>query len=155
VCLTLHQRKAKTYTGKYGERDREIRHTKENELTKIKYEFFSLHSKFNSQRKREKHLHLCQYLIFFSNILNPSPWMSPPLNFVASSTCVLSSFSCIWLFATLWTVAFQAPLSVGFSRQEYWSGLPCPPPGDLPNLVMGRSLMSPALSGEFITTSPT
>ena len=39
----------------------------------------------------------------------------------------------VQLFATLWTVACQAPLSMGFSRQEYWSGLPCPPPGDLPN----------------------
>ena len=44
--------------------------------------------------------------------------------------CVLS---CIWLFATPWTIAHQAPLSMGFSRQEYWSGLPCPPPGDLPD----------------------
>ena len=47
--------------------------------------------------------------------------------------CILSCFSHLWLCATLWTVARQAPLSMGFSRQEYWSGLPCPPPGDLPN----------------------
>ena len=46
---------------------------------------------------------------------------------------VVQSLSCIQLFATLWTVAHQAPLSVGFSRQEYWSGLPCSPPGDLSN----------------------
>ena len=46
--------------------------------------------------------------------------------------CAKSLQSC-QLFATLWTVAYQAPLSVGFSRQEYWSGLPCPLPGDLPN----------------------
>ena len=50
-----------------------------------------------------------------------------------SSVCVLSRFSRVWLFATLWTVACQAPLSMGFSRQEYWSGLPFPPPGDLPD----------------------
>ena len=43
----------------------------------------------------------------------------------------LSRFSRVRLFATLWTVARQAPLSMGFSRQEYWSGLPCPPLGDL------------------------
>ena len=43
----------------------------------------------------------------------------------------LSCFSCVGLFVTLWTVAYQAPLSMGFSRQEYWSGLPRPPPGDL------------------------
>ena len=46
---------------------------------------------------------------------------------------VLSCFSCVRLFVTPWTVARQAPLSMGFSRQEYWSELPGPPPGDLPN----------------------
>ena len=46
--------------------------------------------------------------------------------------CVLSHFSCIQRFATLWTVARQAPLSMGLSRQEYWSRLPFPSPGDLP-----------------------
>ena len=45
--------------------------------------------------------------------------------------CMLSRFSCVWLFANPWTVARQAPLSMGFSRQGYWSGWPCPPPGDL------------------------
>ena len=46
--------------------------------------------------------------------------------------CVLSRFTRVWLFATLSTVARKAPLSMGFSRQKYWSGLPCLPPGDLP-----------------------
>ena len=46
---------------------------------------------------------------------------------------MLNRFSCVQLFGTLWTVAHQASLSMGFSRQEYWSGLPCPPPGDLPD----------------------
>ena len=46
---------------------------------------------------------------------------------------MLSCFSCVWLFATLWTVIHQAPLSMGFSRQEYWRGMPFPPLGDLPN----------------------
>ena len=54
---------------------------------------------------------------------------------------MLSRFSCIQLFDTLWTVAHQAPLSMGFSRQECWSGLPCPPPGDLPD--PGIEPMSP------------
>ena len=50
----------------------------------------------------------------------------------------------------------QAPLSMGFSRQEYWSGLPFPPPGDLPNLgIEPASLMSPALVNRFFTTSAT
>ena len=46
---------------------------------------------------------------------------------------MLSHFSCVQLFGTLRTVAHQAPLSTGFSKQEYWSGLPCPSPGDLPD----------------------
>ena len=46
---------------------------------------------------------------------------------------VPSHFSCAWLFENLWIVACQAPLSMGFSRQEYWSRLPCPPPGNLPD----------------------
>ena len=53
-----------------------------------------------------------------------------------------------------WTVANQAPLSMGFSRQGYWSGLPCPPPGDLPDPQTElTSLVSPALPGTFFTTS--
>ena len=54
------------------------------------------------------------------------------------------------------SAALQAPLSMGFSRQEYWTGLPCPPPGDLPNTgIKPRSLTSPALAGRFFTTSTT
>ena len=53
-------------------------------------------------------------------------------NILKSIRCVLSHFSHVQLSETLWTVAWQAPLSIGFSRQEYWSGSPCPPPGDLP-----------------------
>ena len=72
------------------------------------------------------------------------------------SACMLSHFSHVWLFVTLWTAACQAPLSMGFSRQEYWSGLPCPPPGYLPNPgIEPTSLMSPALAGRFFTTSTT
>ena len=56
--------------------------------------------------------------------------------------CMLSHFSRVQLFATLWTVAHQAPLFMGFSRQEYWRGLPCPPPEDLPD--PGIELTSPA-----------
>ena len=59
---------------------------------------------------------------------------------------MLSRLSCVQLFATLWAVAHQAPLFMGFYRQEYWSGLPCPPPGNLPHPGMEpRSPASPAL----------
>ena len=65
-------------------------------------------------------------------------------------------FSRVRLFTTLWTVARQAPLSMGFSKQEYWNGLSFLPPGDLPNPgTEPASLMSPALAGEFFTTSAT
>ena len=59
------------------------------------------------------------------------------------------SLSRVQLCATPWTAARQPPLSMGLSRQEYCSGLPCPPPGDLPH---PESLMSPALAGRFFTT---
>ena len=58
-------------------------------------------------------------------------WPSPSLPWVSVCVCVLSHCSCVQLCSALWTVARQAPLSMGFSRQEHRSGLPCPPPGDL------------------------
>ena len=62
----------------------------------------------------------------------------------------MSHFSPVWLCATLWTEACQAPLSMGFSRKEHWSVLPCPPPGDLPDPgIDPMSLMSPASAGGF------
>ena len=61
----------------------------------------------------------------------------------------------IQLFATPWTVAHQAPLSTGFLRQEYWSGLPFPTLGDLPNpRIEPMSLASPALQAFFTATPP-
>ena len=63
--------------------------------------------------------------------------------------CVLGH---VQLFATPWTVTRQAPPSMGFSRQEYWRGLPFPPPGDLPDT--GIKPVSPALAGGFFTTEP-
>ena len=79
---------------------------------------------------------------------NSGPWSRPG--------CMPSRFSHVRLCATLWPVAHQAPLSMGFSRQEYWSGLSCPPPGDLPDA--GTELPSPvasAVTGGFFTTSTT
>ena len=64
-------------------------------------------------------------------------------------------FSRVWLFVTPWTVAHQAPLSMGFSRQEYWSGLPCPPPGDLSDPAMEpESPIFPALQTDSLPVSP-
>ena len=67
--------------------------------------------------------------------------------------CVRSCFGRVPLFAALRTAALQAPLCMGFSRQESWSGVPCPPPGDLPDPgTEPSSLLSPALAGGFFTT---
>ena len=63
--------------------------------------------------------------------------------------CMLSH---VQLFAALWTAAHQTPLAMVFSKQEYWSGLPSPPPGDLPNPEIAPA--SPALAGRFFTTEP-
>ena len=69
---------------------------------------------------------------------------------------MLSRFNRVLLFATLWTVARQAPLSMEFSRQESWSGLPCPPPGDLPEPgIEPVSLKPPVLASRFFTISGT
>ena len=63
---------------------------------------------------------------------------------------------CVCLFVTPWTVVHQAPLSVGFPRQEYWSGLPFPSPGNLPIPgIEPMALASPALAGGFFTTGAT
>ena len=71
-------------------------------------------------------------------------------------SCMLSCFCHVQLYMTLWTAAYQTPLSMRFSRQEYWSGLPFPSPGDLPDPGMEAvSLMSPALAGRFFTTGTT
>ena len=66
--------------------------------------------------------------------------------------CVLSHFSCFKFFVTPWTVTLQAPLFMGFSQQEYWSGLPFPPPGGPPD--PGIEPLSPALAGGFFTVEP-
>ena len=68
--------------------------------------------------------------------------------------CVLSRFSCVQLFVTPWTVALQVPLSMGFFRQEYWSGLPCPPLGNLPNPgIVPTSPVAPALQAVSLPLS--
>ena len=73
-----------------------------------------------------------------------------------SFVCMLRSPQSCPIFVTLWAIAHQVPLSMGFSRQEHWSGLPFPSPGDHPNPeVKPTSLASPALAGRFFTTSTT
>ena len=90
------------------------------------------------------------FLRFFSVIL-----VSPIFTW-GMRVCVASHFSHIQLFSTVGTVAHKAPLCMGFSRQEYWSGLLYPPPGDLPDPgIKPVSLTSSALAGGFFTTRTT
>ena len=75
---------------------------------------------------------------------------------VCVCACLLGGFSRVQLFETPWVITCQSPLIMGSSRQECWSGLPCPPPGDLPHPGMEPVvLMSPALAGKFFTTRAT
>ena len=69
--------------------------------------------------------------------------------------CACQVVSLVSDSVTLWPVAGQASLSMAFSRQEYWGGLPCPSPGDLPNQGSNPGLTFPALEGRFFTTSAT
>ena len=74
------------------------------------------------------------------------------MNYSKWSWWMVKSLSHVWLFATPWTVAYQAPPSMGFSRQEYWSGLPFPSPGDPPD--PGIKPRSPALEADALTSEP-
>ena len=100
--------------------------------------------------------------VFPTQELNPClllgrwiPYTEPPGK-PYITMCVLSRFSHIQLFATIRTEGCQAPLSMRFSRQEDWSGFPCPTPGDLSNpRIKPVCLMSPALAGGYFTTGTT
>ena len=99
---------------------------------------------------------VCKVIALLFNML--SRWV---ITFLPRSKRLLISWlqspsAVILDFVTLWTVAHQAPLSRGFSRQEYWTGLPCPPPGDLSDPGSNPCLFSsPVLVGGFFTTSAT
>ena len=82
--------------------------------------------------------------------MNHPPW--PPFLLERRCACMLSHFGCIRLFATLWTIAHKAPLSVGCSGEECWSGLPCPPPEGFPD--PGIEPRSPALQADSLSTEP-
>ena len=85
-------------------------------------------------------------------MLEPKELLSFSDQEVPVCVCLLSCFSHVQLYATLWTATHQAPLSMGFSRQEYWSRLPCPPPEDLPN--PGTEPASSALQVASLPTEP-
>ena len=75
-------------------------------------------------------------------------------NYDLACECVLSCFGHVRLFATEWNIAQQAPLSMGFLREEYWDGLPFPPPGDLPDPgIEPTSHVTPALQVDSLLLS--
>ena len=100
-------------------------------------------------RATDSELWACCFLSHSPLNFPSQPHPSEIIKSKESCVCMLSCFSRVWLFATPRTVARQAPLSMGFSRQEHWNGLPCPPPGHLTNPgIKPASLRSPALAGE-------
>ena len=111
------------------------------------------HQECSHQTHRWGHVHSLHSQVHSLPSCFALPGSYPSMN---AGMIVCCCFSHIWLFATPWSVACQAPLPIGFSRQEYRSGLPCPLPGDLPNPgIKLMSFMSPALAGGFFTTSAT
>ena len=82
-------------------------------------------------------------------------WGETTIWFGWSINLCVRVLSHVWLFVTPWTVTCQAPLSIEFSRQEYWSGLPFPPPRDLPDRDWTCVSYFPALAGRFFTTNTT
>ena len=92
---------------------------------------------------------------FYKFLINSQSSDNKNAIILAGCLCVcVQSLSCVPLFVTLWMVAHQGPLSTGFSRQEYWNGLPFPPPGDLPNPgIKPASPVSPALQVDSLPLS--
>ena len=93
-------------------------------------------------------LHVSKILTLWSPLWSPD-WVS------YTNFGLLCCFSCVQLFATWWTIAHQSPLSMELSRQEYWSGLPCPPPGDLSNPGIAPALTSICTGRQVFTTNTT
>ena len=114
--------------------------------TQIKVLFFFL-------KKTTKYLTVC-----FKNVkvLKNKERLRNSSQILGLRLCVHAQlFSHVWIFATSRTVVRQAPLSMGFSKQECWSGFPLPPPGDLPNpQIKSKSPVAPALVGGFFTSEP-
>ena len=101
----------------------------------------------SSSYSREKKMSL-----YINGAVNNRNFNTIMMQFV--SACMLILFSCARLFDTLWTVAWQCPLSLGLSRQEYWSGLPCSSEGDLPNPEIEAAFpLSPALQAVSLPLS--
>ena len=109
---------------------------------------FLLEEIFPTPRSNLCHLHDRQTVY-------PQSHRGSPCVIQAMHVCMLSRFSCVQLFVIPWTVVRQAPLSMGFSRQEHWSGLPSPPPGDLLTQGFYPCLLHPLHWHWLLTTGTT
>ena len=108
----------------------------------------------SKQRAEYNNHYYIKFVLLQAHILNLSDFL--PLQREALSGCCAVLYRCchVQFFAAPWTEAHQTPLSMGFSRQEYWSRLPCPPPGDLPNPgIKPASILSPALQADSLPLS--
>ena len=93
--------------------------------------------------------------IQLSQLLNYTVYMAIAFTYKYATIVSAHSLSCVQIFAALWTIAHQAPLSMGFSRQEYWNRVSFPTPGDLPNSgIEPSSLVSPTLAGRLFILAP-
>ena len=109
---------------------------------------------FSSQQMRNKCLMSSDSYVFSDSLIAQIPSFLKMIwcNIMCVCVCVFELLSRVRFLATPWTIARQAPLSMGFSRQEYWSGLPFPSPGDLPNLEIEPG--SPALQADSLPSEP-
>ena len=116
--------------------------------------FLSPEQRYNTFIQQDFKINTVGFSFFW--FLNGSVLSSWVVVSFSKHVSVLSCFSRVWLFVTLCTVAHQAPLSMGFSKQEFWSGLPCTPPEDLSKPGFEpMSLMSPELAGMYLPLAPT
>ena len=127
------------------------------------YPAIKLLGNYPKQLKTYNHTKTCSCMFITALFIPAKTWKQPSrwkkklwyIQMMTYCCAMLSCFSHVWLFMMLWTVAHQAPLSMEFSRQEYWSGLPCPPPEDLPNPgIEPISLASPALQAGSLPSEP-
>ena len=128
-----------------------------SEISFPTYEFWRGHkySVYCSMLERVKEAYFFPRLLIIKPKVKTSKYISHCFKTALYLVCMLSRFSRVQLFATPWIAACQAPLSMGFFRQEHWSGLPCPPPGDLPNCYICYICYISCLDGRFFSPSAT
>ena len=140
--------------GKKGEGEKKAKGYRQKNTGKFQTDVFKKQSEDHAEG--EKPCDLCRTFLFHWFRLRSKRRQTRNYLRIQSVCVCAQSLSCVRLFATPRTAALQAPRSMKFSKQEYWSGLPFPTPGDLSDPgIEPTSLESPALAGGFFTTSAT